>query len=694
MADVPAPWPRLDRRVAGGTAAVVAVLFGLHVLPQGPTAQRTSDVLQVVLALAAAAAAGRATLRGNGKSRLFWGMVTLATVCWATGQLLFTLESTALFPTESSALQRGLFLVAAFPMAVAGLVRPDRPGASRVLVIVDIALLAGLVLFVYFYFNAATSPGDPGFHTWRQLATICQTIVVATTLVPLAFLAGNPWTSTYRQVTAAALLWFGGNAMTAPAFLAGNYRAGLWDIPWSVPFVWLALAAARWSQPPAADAAVLEQPWKDTRRGLTLALATVGMVPTLHMLTTLVVPMTPELVQRRTAMALVCLVLLGILFATRQLLVVRNAQAAEAERSRELERIDARFQQAFRHSPAAMAIVSHDELRVVDVNDRCCELLGLPRPSILGARTADLLIRTPDRGHESLELMLSARRTRSAVPLRFHTRAGAPVETLVSLEPIEIDARPATLVLIEDVRERKGLEERLITAQKMDAIGRLAGGIAHEFNNLLTAIMNAGSLARGEIDRPALVSGHLDRIDRASERAASLTRQLLAFGRRQALRPELLDVAAVVEEMRSLLPSVLGEDVRLEIDAAPSLPPVRADRAQLRQVILNLAANARDAMPRGGRLSIAVAAAANGHRPAVVLRVIDTGIGMSEQVQQHLFEPFFTTKAPAERGGLGLAAVYGIVAQSGGAIDVDSAPGRGTTVSIVLPAGVEGEAPR
>jgi signal transduction histidine kinase len=290
--------------------------------------------------------------------------------------------------------------------------------------------------------------------------------------------------------------------------------------------------------------------------------------------------------------------------------------------------------------------------------------------------------------------MLSARRTRSAVPLRFHTRAGAPVETLVSLEPIEIDARPATLVLIEDVRERKGLEERLITAQKMDAIGRLAGGIAHEFNNLLTAIMNAGSLARGEIDRPALVSGHLDRIDRASERAASLTRQLLAFGRRQALRPELLDVAAVVEEMRSLLPSVLGEDVRLEIDAAPSLPPVRADRAQLRQVILNLAANARDAMPRGGRLSIAVAAAANGHRPAVVLRVIDTGIGMSEQVQQHLFEPFFTTKAPAERGGLGLAAVYGIVAQSGGAIDVDSAPGRGTTVSIVLPAGVEGEAPR
>jgi PAS domain S-box-containing protein len=387
----------------------------------------------------------------------------------------------------------------------------------------------------------------------------------------------------------------------------------------------------------------------------------------------------------------VALVLLGVLFAMRQLLVVRKAEAAEDERAREVERVDARFQQAFRHSPAAMAIVRDDDLRVVDVNERCCDLLDSPRFSIIGTRTTDLLIRMPDAGHDPLETLVQQRRVRSAVPLRFHTRAGAPVETLVSLEPIEVDGRPATLLLIEDVRERKGLEEQLITAQKMDAIGRLAGGIAHEFNNLLTAIMNAGSLARAEIDRPALVTGHLDRIDRASERAASLTRQLLAFGRRQALRPELLDVAAVVDEMRSLLPSVLGEDIRLEVVPGPAVPPVRADRAQLRQVILNLAANARDAMPRGGRLSIAVTEAA-GERPSgasVVLRVTDTGVGMSEQVQQHLFEPFFTTKERSERGGLGLAAVYGIVAQSGGAIDVDSAPGQGTTVSIALPAVVE-----
>ena len=174
------------------------------------------------------------------------------------------------------------------------------------------------------------------------------------------------------------------------------------------------------------------------------------------------------------------------------------------------------------------------------------------------------------------------------------TRApGAPIEALVSIEPIEVGGEPAALLVMEDVRERKGLEEQLVNAQKMDAIGRLAGGIAHEFNNLLTAIMNAGSLARAEIDRPQVVAGHLDRIDRASQRAALLTRQLLAFGRRQALRPELLDVAGVVEEMRTLLPSVLGEDVRLDDRGARRTLPHGAGRS--------VAAEAGDPQPRRQR---------------------------------------------------------------------------------------------
>jgi PAS domain S-box-containing protein len=686
----------LDRRAAVGTVALLAVLGGLQLMPAGAGVQRASDLLQLALAALAALSAAAAARRGRGTARLFWTMVAASTTAWGIGQFLFTLERSALSPASASDLQRGLFVFSAFPLAVAGLTRPDRPGARPVLLVVDAALLAGLGLFVYFYVGAAFAPDERGFSAWRQVATLGQTLVVSVTLVPLAMLSSSVWAPTYRYVAAAGLLWFAGNALLSAAFFLNAYRAGLLDIPWSLPFVWLIAAASTWRPPTMDETVEAAEPWRDTRRALTLAMGAVGMVPTLHLATSLALPADVALWHTRTQMALVALIALGVLFALRQYLVVRSAEATERARTRELERIDARFHQAFSHSPAAMAIVRGNDLRVIDANARCCDLLDLPRTAIVGARTSDLLIRMPDAEHQGLEDVLRSGRTRGGLPVRFHTRAGAPIESLVSIEQIEVGGEPAALLVMEDIRERKGLEDQLVNAQKMDAIGRLAGGIAHEFNNLLTAIMNAGSLARAEIDRPDVVEGHLDRIDRASQRAALLTRQLLAFGRRQALRPELLDVAAVVDEMRTLLPSVLGEDVRLEVDAPAHLPRVRADRSQLKQVILNLAANARDAMPRGGRLSIALAEVAadgvTGHGTDVRLSVSDDGVGMSEQVQQHLFEPFFTTKDPGERGGMGLAAVYGIVAQSGGRILVESEPGRGTVVTILFPAmpGAEG----
>jgi PAS domain S-box-containing protein len=686
----------LDRRAAVGTLSLLTVLGCIQLLPAGPGVQRTSDLLQLALAVLTAVCAVGAARRGLGKARLFWAMVATSALFWATGQLLFTLEHTALSPSSSSDLQRGLFVFAAFPLGVAGLVRPDRPGASRVLVVLDVALLGGLVLFVYFYVGASFGPHERGFEAWRQVATLGQMLVVAVTLGPLTLLSSAAWTPTYRYLAAAGLLWFAGNAVLAAALFLGAYRAGLWDIPWVLPFVWLTAAASAWQPVPMAEAPEVAEPWRDTRRALALAMGTVGMVPTGHLATSLIQPMDLALWHTRTRMALVALVVLGALFALRQLLVVRGAEASEQARTRDLERTNARFHQAFSHSPAAMAIVRISDLRVLDANARCCELLDLARDVIVGARTADLLIRMQDAGPEGLEDVLRAGRTGRGLPVRFHTRAGTPVEALVSIERIEVGGQRAALLLMEDIRERKGLEDQLVSAQKMDAIGRLAGGIAHEFNNLLTAIMNAGSLAQADIERPDVVEGHLDRIDRASQRAAMLTRQLLAFGRRQALRPEPLDVAVVVEEMRILLPSVLGEDVRLDVTAPAQLPRVRADRAQLRQVILNLAANARDAMPRGGRLSITLAEvasdAADGGGIDVQLSVRDDGVGMSEQVQQHLFEPFFTTKDSGERGGLGLAAVYGIVAQSGGRILVESQPGQGTVVKILFPAMSDPEA--
>jgi CheY-like chemotaxis protein len=228
----------------------------------------------------------------------------------------------------------------------------------------------------------------------------------------------------------------------------------------------------------------------------------------------------------------------------------------------------------------------------------------------------------------------------------------------------------------------------------MDAIGQLAGGIAHDFNNLLTAILGYCEMAGDRVRADATTAGFVDEIARAGQTAASLTRQLLAFSRRQMLQPAVLDVNGVLANVEKMLRRLIGEHIDLVLEPATTLRHVRADAGQLEQVVLNLAVNARDAMKHGGRLSLTtsntVLAADNARGLApgdyVVLSVTDTGCGMDAATQAHIFEPFFTTKEPGKGTGLGLSTVYGIVTQSGGAVTVDSAVGRGTTFTILLPA--------
>jgi signal transduction histidine kinase len=243
------------------------------------------------------------------------------------------------------------------------------------------------------------------------------------------------------------------------------------------------------------------------------------------------------------------------------------------------------------------------------------------------------------------------------------------------------------------LRER---EEQLIGSQRMESVGRLAGGIAHDFNNLLTVIMGFGELLQEQVDDGNPARQYIDEIVKAGERAEALTRQLLAFSRRQVLAPAILDLNMVVSDLHSMLAPLIGEDVELTTVLALNLGRVRADQSQLQQVVVNLAANARDAMPNGGTLTIETANVdldgtfAQRHPPMqpgayVLLAVSDTGVGMNEDTQAHLFEPFFTTKERGRGTGLGLSTVYGIVKQSGGYIWVESAPREGTTFSIYLP---------
>ena len=263
---------------------------------------------------------------------------------------------------------------------------------------------------------------------------------------------------------------------------------------------------------------------------------------------------------------------------------------------------------------------------------------------------------------------------------------------------------------ITDITERKQAEEalrqseeQLRQAQKMEAVGRLAGGVAHDFNNLLMVMRGYGELLLNQLDANDPLRRNAEEIQKAAERATALTQQLLAFSRKQVLQPKVLDLNAVVTEVEKMLRRLIGEDIELATTLDPALGPVKADPGQIEQIILNLAVNARDAMPQGGRLTLKTAnvtldqAYVRQHLgatpgPYVLLAVSDTGVGMDAETRSHIFEPFFTTKGVGKGTGLGLSTVYGIVKQSGGTIWVESAPGRGTTFEIYLPLVEEGAA--
>ncbi|HUQ82186.1 MAG TPA: PAS domain S-box protein, partial [Gemmatimonadaceae bacterium] len=294
-------------------------------------------------------------------------------------------------------------------------------------------------------------------------------------------------------------------------------------------------------------------------------------------------------------------------------------------------------------------------------------------------------------------LTLSGEHAFTGYETRCARKDGSLVDVYVSTAVLRgVGGVQGTVWVIADVTERRLVEEQLRQAQKMDAVGQLAGGVAHDFNNLLTVITSYGQFLLNALPEQDPRRSDAHQITQAAARAASLTRQLLAFSRRQVLQPQVLDLNDVIADMERLLRRVISEDISLVTQFENNLGAVRADRSQIEQVVMNLVVNARDAMPTGGVLAISTrvvtldAAYARRHAGVspgrhVVFAVRDTGVGMDAATQQRIFEPFFTTKAKGKGTGLGLSTVYGIVRQSGGHIEVRSSPGRGTTFEILLP---------
>jgi two-component system cell cycle sensor histidine kinase/response regulator CckA len=362
-----------------------------------------------------------------------------------------------------------------------------------------------------------------------------------------------------------------------------------------------------------------------------------------------------------------------------------------------------RSEEKVRESEARLRVLVEQLPAVLWTVDR-----GLRFTSALGAGFARLKIKPAELvGMSLLDYFETADQT--FLPIAAHRRAvaGEPMTFHVEwksgsyachVEPLrDSDGQVSGAICMSlDITDRKQLEEQLRQAQKMEAVGRLAGGIAHDFNNLLMVIQGYSDLLVERLPDGDPLRRNAEQIQMASQRASSLTRQLLAFSRKQMLAPKILNVQSVVAEMEKILRRLIGEDVQLETSSAPDLGLIKADRSQIEQVILNLAVNARDAMPQGGRLTIETANveldASYSHPPAVLspgryvmLAVTDNGCGMDAETQAHVFEPFFTTKEKGKGTGLGLATVYGVVKQSGGYVWVYSEPGRGTSFKIYLP---------
>jgi PAS domain S-box-containing protein len=374
-------------------------------------------------------------------------------------------------------------------------------------------------------------------------------------------------------------------------------------------------------------------------------------------------------------------------------------------RAQELREASDRFRSVT--DSATDAIVSITTRGVVVFwNLRAEAMFGYAERDVLG-RTIDLIV--PERLQEEYarELTRLAAGDREWIggPVEVYGRRrdGNEVPLELSISTWKAGADVFYTGVIRDITDRRQAaealqhrEEQLRQAQKMEAVGQLAGGVAHDFNNLLTAILGCSELLLRKLPSDLPARAEVVEIQKAGRSAASLTRDLLAFSRKQVLQPVVIDLNDVVSGAENLLRRLLGETINLAIELDPSLPPVQADPGQLEQVLMNLAVNARDAMPSGGRLRIATGhsmfcppdagAAAASAGPQVTLRVSDSGVGMTDDVRSRIFEPFFTTKEVGSGTGLGLAMVYGIVTQSGGHIWVDSAPGRGATFTVSLPA--------
>lgn len=378
---------------------------------------------------------------------------------------------------------------------------------------------------------------------------------------------------------------------------------------------------------------------------------------------------------------------------------ITEQKNAESQRDQALECLRAseeKFEKAFRASPVAITLSTLAEGRYLDVNNAFLEILEYERKDVIGKTSGELNVWVESYERDEMLRQLAHSGRISEMRTRFRTSTGDIRQIELSADLIELDGAPCVLAISNDVTARLQLEKQFLQAQRMEAVGRLAAGVAHDFNNVLGVILGYSQIAEEMLGVAHPTTRHLLQIKKAAQRAATLTRQLLVFSRQQPLYPRVLDLNVLMGGMSQMLAAMVGEDVKIELKPQVGLGSIKADAGQVEQILMNLIVNARDAMPEGGKITIETRNAVldlaysklHGSLPEgpyVLLSVADEGCGMDAGTLARIFEPFFTTKDPGRGTGLGLSTVHGIVQQSNGHIFVYSERGKGTTFKIYFP---------
>jgi two-component system, cell cycle sensor histidine kinase and response regulator CckA len=355
------------------------------------------------------------------------------------------------------------------------------------------------------------------------------------------------------------------------------------------------------------------------------------------------------------------------------------------------------FRQVFFASPVPLGLCTVTEGRFLEANDQFLRLLDMRRDEVVGRTDLELEIWADPQVRSLIFRMLSERPTVQDIECQIRTRRGDRRDALVSLQRVDVSHDSCLLFVTHDITERMKLEAQRRHSEKLEAVGHLAAGFAHDFNNILTVVQGHTNLLMINPDLDKQSSRSLQQVSMAAERAAALTRQLLTFSRKQVMQPKTLDLNQVVQGAGERLQGLLGDGIRMELALGKALPPIHADLGMMEQILMNLAMNAREAMPQGGQFQIKTSTviidpetarhrceARSGH--FVCITATDTGCGMDTTALNRVFEPFFTTKDVGKGPGLGLASLHGIVKQHNGWTEVASERGHGTTFRIFLPA--------